>query len=317
MKQKQFELQHERLWAQVECILRDKKMPPDADSFPALYRRLCQSLALCIQRGYSPALTDYLQKLVLDGHRSLYGTAIERPNTLYHWLFREMPYRVRQEWRLLVFAMLAFWGVGVGVALLVWFQPHWAYSFISPEQLSSAHSMYQPDKIATGRNGSQGDVHMFGFYIWNNVSICFRTFAGGIFGGLPALISLLFNGMHFGVIASWLTKDPLTREAFWSFVVTHSSFEIAGLLLSGVAGMRLGLSLIHPGRLTRRHALMVTSQRMFPVLVGAAVLTVLAAFFEGFWSASTAISPSVKYAVGAVCWAAVIAFFALAGRAPR
>ena len=66
-------------------------------------------------------------------------------------------------------------------------------------------------------------------------------------------------------------------------------------MLSGVAGMRLGLALIHPGRLSRRHALYAASQRMFPVIVGAALLTVLAAFFEAFWSANGAIPVAVKY----------------------
>ncbi len=53
---------------------------------------------------------------------------------------------------------------------------------------------------------------------------------------------------------------------------------------------------------------------MFPVIVGAALLTVLAAFFEGFWSASTTIPNNVKYLVGSLCWIAVIGFFAFAGR---
>ncbi len=311
MKQKQFESLHAQLWADIEAILQGKSSRIDA--LPSLYRRLCQSLALSGQRGYSPALTDYLQKMVLDCHRRLYGTAIERPATLRYWLTRELPHRVREEWRLLLLAVVAFWGIALAVGVLVWFQPHWAYSFMSPEQISDMHEMYQPDKTGAGRGGD-GDMMMFGFYIWNNVSIGFRTFAGGIFGGMPALASLGFNGMHLGVVGSWLSKDPVTRETFWSFVITHSSFEIAGLLLSGVAGMRLGLSLLHPGRLSRAHALLAASHRMFPVIVGAALLTVLAAFFEGFWSASTTIPNNVKYLVGSLCWIAVIGFFAFAGR---
>jgi hypothetical protein len=53
---------------------------------------------------------------------------------------------------------------------------------------------------------------------------------------------------------------------------------------------------------------------MFPVITGAAMLTLLAAFVEAFWSASAAVPPPVKFAVGGVCWTAVIAFFLLAGR---
>jgi uncharacterized membrane protein SpoIIM required for sporulation len=315
MKQKAFETQHAQLWADVEAVLQESSAQSDA--LPSLYRRLCQSLALSQQRGYSPALTDYLQKLVLDCHRRLYGVAIERPATLRDWLARELPCRVREEWRLVLLALIAFWGIALVVGLLVWFKPYWAYSFMSPEQISKFQKMYQPDQVKIGRGGSEGDVLMFGFYIWNNVSICFRTFAGGIFGGIPALISLMFNGMHMGVVGSWLSKDAATRQTFWSFVITHSSFEVTGLLLSGVAGMRLGLSLIHPGRLSRRHALLAASQRMFPVIVGAALLTVLAAFFEGFWSASTMVPVESKYIAGSICWLTVIGYFLLAGRRGR
>ena len=311
MKQKQFEHQHAQLWSDIEAVLQGKSR--ETEAFPSLYRRLCQSLALSLQRGYSPALTDYLQKLALDCHSRLYGQAVERPATLRYWLTREMPRRVREEWRLLLVAALAFWGIALAVGVLVWYEPHWAYSFMPPPQLQDVQKMYQPDRFQNGR-GDEGDMMMFGFYVWNNVSIGFRTFAGGLFGGIPALLSLAFNGMHLGTVASWLSMDPSTRGTFWPFVITHSSFEIAGLILSGVAGMRLGLALIHPGRLGRRHALMAASRRMFPVIVGAALLTVLAAFFEGFWSASASIPNSVKYAVGSLCWAIVIAFFAFAGR---
>ncbi|MES2935458.1 MAG: stage II sporulation protein M [Pseudomonadota bacterium] len=312
MKQSQFEVQHADLWAEIETILLNKS--ERRDTLPVLYRRLCQSLALSGQRGYSPALTDYLQKLVLDCHTRLYGAVVARPFILHRWMFNEFPQQVRQEWRLLLLALIAFAGVGTALGVLIWFQPYWAYSFISADKLNEMQSMYQPGQVKIGRGGTEGDVLMFGFYIWNNVSIAFRTFAAGIFAGIPALASILFNGVHMGVIASWLSKDPATRATFWSFVITHSSFEIAGLILSGMAGMRLGLSLIHPGRLSRRHAVMAASQRMFPVLVGAALLTVLAAFFEAFWSASTSIPNNVKYAVGAVCWSLVIGFFVFAGR---
>ena len=315
MKQKQFETEHARLWREIDAILHGASL--EMEELPAYYRRLCQCLALAKQRGYSPALTDYLQKMVLDCHKRIYGSAIERPRVLRTWLLQDLPCRVREEWRLLLVAALAFWGVALALGLLVWWKPYWAYSFISPAQLETMQDMYQPGRVGVGRGGSEGDVAMFGFYIWNNVSIGFRTFAAGIFGGVPALLSLMSNGMNNGVIASWLSMTPATRGTFWPFVVTHSSFEITGLMLSGLAGMRLGLALIHPGRLSRRHALYAASQRMFPVIVGAALLTVLAAFFEAFWSANSAIPVAVKFSVAAVCWLSVIGYFSLVGRAGR
>lgn len=312
MKQQQFVAENEALWADIATILGDKHA--DRRALPAMYRRLCQCLALARQRGYSPAIAEYLQNMVSDCHRLLYGAGVARPSTLLRWMMVDFPCRVRAEWRLLLLACLAFYGVAAVVGLLIWIDPHWAYSFSSASELESFRKMYQPGQARIGRGGSEGDVMMFGFYIWNNVSIGFRTFAGGIFGGIPALFSTAFNGMNLGVVGAWLSKDAATRHNFWSFVITHSSFEITGLLLSAMSGMRLGLTLIHPGRRSRAHALHDVSRDMFPVIVGGALLTFGAAFVEAFWSASTAISQNVKYGVGALCWTLVIAFFVFAGR---
>ncbi len=312
MKQQQFVASNEALWAEIGTILRDKAA--DRRALPALYRRLCQCLAMARQRGYSPALAEYLQDMVSDCHRLLYGATVAQPRTLVQWMLVDLPCRVRAEWRLLLLTCLAFYGVALAVGLLIWFQPHWAYTFSDPDQLEKYRQMYQPSVQKVGRGGTEGDVMMFGFYIWNNVSIGFRTFASGIFGGIPALFSTAFNGMHMGVIGAWLSRDPRTVHTFWSFVITHSSFEITGLLLSAMSGMRLGLTLIHPGRRSRAHALHESSRAMFPVIVGGALLTFGAAFVEAFWSASSAIPIGVKYSVGGLCWLLVIGFFVFAGR---
>lgn len=315
MKQKQFETQNEALWQNIELLLaNDKKKPAqNPQNFPALYRRVCQTLALAQQRGYSPALTDYLQKMVSDCHQRLYGTKIERPLTLHHWLFREFPQRVREEWRLLLLMNIAFWGVALVVGLIVWYQPDMAYHFMGAKEIEKFQEMYQSKMFKTGR-GAESDFTMFGFYIWNNVSIDFRTFAGGIFAGVPAVLAMGYNGLHMGVVAAVLHADSVTRNNFWPFVITHSSFEIIGMLFAGVAGMRLGLTLLHPQRLSRRHALYQASVRVFPILIGAAILTFIAAFFEAFFCANAAIPANVKYITGTICWAGLILFFCFAGR---
>lgn len=311
MKQAQFETAYGPLWSAVEATLASRGAGREA--LPEQYRRLCQCLALANQRGYSPQLVSHLHDLVARCHHALYGVAAERPTQLLHWLRVDFPRRVRAEWRLVLLVVLCLLGPAIAIGLLVAQDARHAYLFATPEELSRMHSMYSASNIKVGRGGSAGDLQMFGHYIWNNVSIGFRTFASGFFGGVPAFLIVLFNGMKMGVVAAWLSLDPATRGNFWSFVVTHASFELTGLVLSGVAGIRLGLALVRPGRLTRRAALQQASSQMFPVVAGAALLTVLAAFFEAFWSASS-VAPAVKYSVGAVCWAMVFLFFIFAGR---
>jgi len=311
MKQERFEAQHSAQWGEIAQICAGRGEPVH---LPALYRSLCQNLALARQRGYSPSLTDHLHALVQEAHAKLYGAAPARTLVLHDWLLYLFPQRVRQEWRLLLVSLAAFWLVGVAVGLLIWWHPSLAYSWSNPEELDKYVGMYSSTAKHLGRRGNEDDVLMFGFYIWNNVSICFRTFAAGLVAGVPALLSVISNGMHGGVIAAWLSLDASTRLNFWSFVITHSSFEITGLNLAGVAGMRMGLALIHPGRRSRSRALLETSQYVLPILLGAACMTGLAAFFEAFWSSSSVIPPNIKFAVGGVCWLSVIGYLGFAGR---
>jgi len=102
-------------------------------------------------------------------------------------------------------------------------------------------------------------------------------------------------------------------ESFWTFVCGHSSFELLGMVVSGMAGMRLGLAILRPGRLPRVRALVEASRLALPLIYGAALLTGLAAVVEGFWSAQ-GIPSGVKYAFGISGWILHAVYFLLAGR---
>jgi uncharacterized membrane protein SpoIIM required for sporulation len=154
---------------------------------------------------------------------------------------------------------------------------------------------------------------MFGFYIWNNISIAFRTFASGLAFGVGTLVSVIFNALYFGVIASHIAKIG-SGQPFFSFVIGHGAFELTAILLSGVAGMRLGLSVLAPGARGRVAALRAGALESLPIIAGAALMLLAAAGIEAFWSPRP-LGPYVKYGVGAALWLLVALWLALAGRA--
>jgi uncharacterized membrane protein SpoIIM required for sporulation len=156
---------------------------------------------------------------------------------------------------------------------------------------------------------------MFCFYIYNNVAIDFRIFAGGMAAGVGTIFFILFNGLHIGAAAGYANHacDP---DSFWSFVVGHSSLELLGMIISGMAGMRMGLAILRPGRLPRVRALVEATKQALPLIYGAAIMTALAAVVEGFWSAQ-ALPSSVKYTVGLTGWGLHILYFSFAGRRSR
>jgi len=104
--------------------------------------------------------------------------------------------------------------------------------------------------------------------------------------------------------------DP---KSFWTFVAGHSSFELLGMVVAGMAGMRLGLAILHPGRLTRAKALAEAGKRALPLIYGAAIMTTCAACIEGFWSGRP-LPADWKYGAGIVLWILHALYFLFAGR---
>jgi uncharacterized membrane protein SpoIIM required for sporulation len=154
---------------------------------------------------------------------------------------------------------------------------------------------------------------MFGYYIRNNVGVAFQSYAGGLFAGIGSLFYLAYNGAFAGAIAGFLVDRGLSAT-FFSFVATHSAFELTAIVLSGAAGLRLGHGLVAPGRQTRTAALASGARDAITLVYGAAAMLLIAAAVEAFWSSARWIPVAVKYSVAAVCWAAVMAYFAFQGR---
>ena len=154
---------------------------------------------------------------------------------------------------------------------------------------------------------------MFGFYIRNNIGIAFQVFASGIFVAVGSLFFIAMNGVMMGAIAGFLTERGLS-ETFYSFVVTHAAFELTAIVLAGGAGLRVGHSLLSPGRLTRTQALVVAARQSVIIMYGALGMLLIAAAVEAFWSSQTWIPPLMKYSVAAVCWISVLSYLTLQGR---
>ena len=154
---------------------------------------------------------------------------------------------------------------------------------------------------------------MFGHYIRNNTSIGFQTFTSGLIFGIGTLFILLFNGIVLGSVAGHLTYIGY-NDTFWGFVVGHSAFELTAIVLSGAAGFKLTQALLFPGRKTRLYALRTNGRSAIQLMYGAALLFLMAAFVEAFWSSQAQMPLSIKYAVGALFWVLTVAWLGLAGR---
>src|SRR3546814_6892093 len=92
--------------------------------------------------------------------------------------------------------------------------------------------MYDPAAAGAklGRD-SGSDLQMFGLYIANNISIGFRTFAGGLLAGVGSLLVLVFNGVMFGTVAAHL-QGIGHGGPFWRLVVGHAAPELSAIVVA-------------------------------------------------------------------------------------
>jgi uncharacterized membrane protein SpoIIM required for sporulation len=286
---------------------------PD-DEFPSRYRRLCQQLALARRRGYSPVVIGRLQALMQRGHGVLYRTSALRWRRALDFLSGGFPRLVREEKAVMLVATALFLLPAIAIFIAIQLNPDLSSSLWDPMQLAQFESMYNPDdpERKLGRD-SGTNVAMFGFYIWNNVSVGFRVFASGLLAGLGPLLMLGLESVRLGSVAGHLQAvghgDP-----FWRFVCGHGAPELTAIVIAGGAGLRLGLNLVAPGRRRRIDALVDGGRRGALLCAGVLAMLVFAAFVEAFWSSIGWMPASIKYTVAAVLWSSVFLWLWRGGR---
>jgi uncharacterized membrane protein SpoIIM required for sporulation len=312
-----FEHQNEKRWAEYERLVEslEKGKPNEhADQLPRRFRELCVDLSLAECRMYGARLTERLNALVIRGYEVIYRGKRGGWQTMVELVTTRFPQAVRREWKLFWLCSAVFWLPFFAMIFAAGHDIGWVQATLGAEGMASMDMMYggKEQQAAHLRSEYGSNFMMFCFYIWNNVAIDFRIFAGGILAGLGTLFFLLFNGLHVGAAAGYVqaTGDP---ESFWTFVAGHSSFELLGMIVAGMAGMKLGLAILKPGRLPRVRALSESTKEALPLIYGAALMTTLAAVVEGFWSAQP-LPSALKYSVGAVFWILHVWYFLFAGR---
>ncbi|MED5619723.1 stage II sporulation protein M [Ideonella sp. BN130291] len=328
----QFEQAHAPLWTQLEAGLdhierpggllvrspRGPGAPPAGPLAPAelaaLYRRCCEHLALARWRAYPVHLTDRLEALTQRAHQAIYRRHDYGGQRLKRLLLVDFPQAVRQHRAYMLVALLVFALPMLAAGWACWRDPGFVLSVVDASRAQNFDEMYSEGRHAIGRmRDASTDWEMFGFYVMNNVGVAFRCFAGGILAGVGSLFFLAYNGVLAGAIAGYLTARG-HGGTFYSFVVTHSAFELTAILIAGAAGLRLGHALLAPGRLRRLQALQQAGAEAVVLVYGVVAMLLVAAFVEAFWSSAAWVAPSVKYGVGAACWAAVVIYLVWQGR---
>lgn len=305
----EFEAAHGAAWRELEQAVEQPERRLDPARFLALYRDCCEHLALAKARGYPTGLIDRLSVLAARAHQVVYRQGDYGAARIRRTLLERFPAEVRAHRAYVAVAAALLFVPAITLGFAVHRHPDLVLSLVDSRTAEAFAHMYSPDNPAIGRARDAGsNWQMFGFYILNNISIAFQCYVTGLLFGLGSLFFLIYNGAFGGAIAGYVASCGY-GGTFFPFVATHSAFELTATVLAGAAGLAIGHAVLLPGRLTRTAALAQAARRTSLIILGAAVMLVIAAVLEAFWSSAAWVSPQAKYACAAACWAFVAFFF--------
>ena len=318
----QFEARYQAEWDELESLLskltrrgkRKGEVPVAGERFAGLYRRACEQLALARTRAYPAYIVDRLNQLTADAHQVIYQRQEFGLERLRQMVAYDFPRAVRAHRAYVGLSAATFVIPLLVLGGLIYAKPELILSMVDPMTAAQFEHMYSDSAESIGRTrDGADDWTMFGFYIRHNIGLGFQCFASGLFAGVGSLFFLAFNGAYIGAIAGYLTERGFA-STFYSFVATHGAFELTAIVLAGAAGLRIGHSLISPGRRTRRDALLIAARESIVIVYGVTGLLIIAAALEAFWSSARWIPLPLKYSVAACCWIVVLGYLWRQGR---
>jgi uncharacterized membrane protein SpoIIM required for sporulation len=275
-----------------------------------LYRQVCRDLSRAGQLGLPPDVVAYLDSLVSRAHSAFYGSVGVLWRRWPELLFARFPREVRRNWAGQALSASLFL-VPLVVTMIRSAGSHaFAAQMLPIDMLEGMAKAYAGD-LSAGRS-TDANAAMAGFYVYNNVGIAFRCFASGILFGLGSAFFLVYNGAVTGAVVGYVTGSGAGTNIL-TFVCGHAPLELTAIVIAGGAGLRMGWTLLDTAGVGRLEALWRERAAILAQVLGAAVMLLVAAAVEGFWSPSSA-PAEVKWAVGGAICLSVAAFLGLAGR---
>lgn len=291
LKSYEFRQEREASWRELEEVLAQadrsglgKLTPQQLYRLPLLHRAALSSLSVARSISLDRNLIDYLESLCARAHVYVYGGKRSYRSTVQSFFARTFPQRVwamRRAVALSVLIMLL--GTACGY-LLTMRDPDLFYGFV-PEGLAQGRNptSTQDELREVLYTDTEGGLSGFaGFLFTHNAQIGFLCFAIGIAAGVPVVLLLFSNGVMLGAFGALYAQSDL-GFSFWLWVLPHGVTELLAVVLCGAAGLRLGASLVFPGRHSRLDSLALEGRNAAVVILGCIALFLIAGILEGYF----------------------------------
>ncbi len=279
-----------------------------------LYPAVAVDVARARMHGMDPKTQDRINRLAIAAHGMLYRRRHVRTlRAIGRFFSVDYPRLFRRLWAYMALSTAIFMVGSLGSYMAVRLRPSLAYVIV-PFGLEADDSDAVTSEDVSERYRQIPKHLMDSFITTNNISVGFLAFALGITGGIGTGYVLLLNAMMLGAFFAHFANNGLSYECY-SFLVPHGVLEIFAILVSGAAGLRLGLSLAIPGRQTRMASLRTGAREAVLLVLGTIPMFIVAGVIESF------VTPSYlpgweKILIGLFVWGVTMAYLLLMGRWP-
>ena len=130
--------------------------------------------------------------------------------------------------------------------------------------------------------------------------------------GVYTLLIMMQNGFMLGSLLGLASHHEFFD--LWNFVIGHGVIELSVIGIAGGAGLILTYAILNPGNLTRRDAIYLAGREALILLIGAALMLIVAGLIEGFISPREFLPSPIKWGVGIGSGILMYSYFLLSGR---
>ena len=313
-----FRAAHEADWERLEKLVtimekRSIRRLSDDDllALPGLYRTTLSSLSVARDTSLDRALITYLEQLCTRAYFQIYGVQTPASRQVTRFFAHGWPEAVRALWRETLICLVLTIGSAILAYMLIRSDPSWFYSII-PEALAggrdpSASAEFLRSTLYDTDSDKDPLLTFATFLFTHNSQVAIFSFALGFAFAVPTVLLILYNGLMVGAFfAVFASKGLGPNLAAW--LAIHGTTEIFAICISGAAGMRIGMAVAFPGRLSRMEAAVRAGRLAATAMIGTIVMLGVAGLLEGV-GRQTIVNDGLRALIGAAMLAGWMVYF--------
>jgi uncharacterized membrane protein SpoIIM required for sporulation len=276
-----FVSQHSGEWARLEQLIHAASSPrrlsgDDVDELVDLYQRTATHLSVVQSSGGDAVLVGRLSSLVARGRNAVTGTRKGALRDVVRFLTVDFPavlYRTRWWW---MGTTAFFLLVSVGWTAFLLTHPD------ARNQIAPADTVRQLVDHDFQDYYKQAPAHDFAAKVFtNNALLAGMTVASGLLLGVPVLFLLYQNAVNVAVDAAFMIAGH-RGGLFFGLILPHGLLELTTIFVAAGLGLKLGWTVVDPGRRTRSQALAEEGRALVVGAVGTALMLLVSGVLEAF-----------------------------------